>query len=570
MENNIKAESLVASFFKKNKLIFAIALFTSCVLNLTNLIISKLIQEVTDAISNSDSDAIFRCLIITISVIVGMVIFSIIMSRTKSKFIARALAQYKDAVCMKIAEKGIAAFKHENSSLYISALTNDISSITSGYLTNLFTIIKNILLFFGALMMMLLYSPLMTLFAVLFALLPVFASVFAGSKLVPAEKAVSDSNESFVGILKEGLDGFSVVKSFKAEGRVFQIIKDYNCRLEEARNWKLRLQFLIGSFGAIAGFITQIGVFIVGAYMAIKNPSITVGTVLAFTNLMNFIIGPIAELPELIAEKQAALGLVEKISNALENEAEETDSVNVASHQNTIEIKNLNFAYEKNILVLKDINVIFEKGKSYALVGMSGSGKSTLLNMLLSSFDDYQGSILFDDIELKEINKDSLYDIVSVIEQNVFIFNASIKDNITMFTDIPAELVDNAIKQAGLSEFIKEKGEQYLCGDNGANLSGGERQRISIARSLVRRAQVMLIDEATSSLDGQTAKTVMESVLSMPDITRIIVSHNFDDETLKRFDYVLAIKNGRIIETGSYEELMSQKGYLYSLINVMG
>ena len=146
-------------------------------------------------------------------------------------------------------------------------------------------------------------------------------------------------------------------------------------------------------------------------------------------------------------------------------------------------------------------------------------------------------------------------------------FNASIRDNITMFREFPKEDVDRAIEQAGLTEFIRQKGEDYLCGENGSGLSGGEKQRISIARALLRGASVLLADEATAALDAHTAHQVSNAILDL-DILRIVVTHRLEESLLRRFDHILVMKNGSVAECGSFDELMNRKEYFYSLYTV--
>lgn len=233
-----------------------------------------------------------------------------------------------------------------------------------------------------------------------------------------------------------------------------------------------------------------------------------------------------------------------------------------------IALKDLTFGYEAEKPVLENVSFTFEAGKSYALVGASGSGKSTLLNLLMAAHAGYTGEILYDDTELREIGSESLYEMVSVVQQNVFIFNASIRDNITMFSDFPKEAVDRAIELSGLSGLIAERGEAYLCGENGSGLSGGEKQRISIARSLLKQSRVLLVDEATAALDPQTAIQVSNAILELSGLTRIVVTHALEESLLRRYDCVLTLKNGRITEWGSFDALMKKKGYFYSLFTV--
>ena len=157
---------------------------------------------------------------------------------------------------------------------------------------------------------------------------------------------------------------------------------------------------------------------------------------------------------------------------------------------------------------------------------------------------------------------------ISSIQQNVFVFNASIRDNVTMFRSFPQREIDAAIAHAHLGGLIRERGEGYLCGENGAGLSGGEKQRISIARSLVKQSSVLLADEATAALDAQTASLVAGDILDLEGVTRIVVTHTLNEALLRRYDGILVLKNGRIEECGSFDALMEQKGYFHALFTV--
>ena len=217
---------------------------------------------------------------------------------------------------------------------------------------------------------------------------------------------------------------------------------------------------------------------------------------------------------------------------------------------------------------LNGINLILEKGLFYAIIGKSGSGKSTLLHLLMAGSREYAGSILFDGTELRSIAPESLYETISAIQQNVFVFNASIKDNVSMFRSFPRQEFDEAMRRAHLTGLIAERGEDYLCGEGGSGLSGGEKQRISIARSLLKKSSVLLADEVTASLDAQTAYQVTSDILDLHGMTRIIVTHTLEESLLHRYDGILVLKDGRIAEAGSFDELMEKKGYFFALFTV--
>lgn len=231
-------------------------------------------------------------------------------------------------------------------------------------------------------------------------------------------------------------------------------------------------------------------------------------------------------------------------------------------------MKDLTYGYEPEKTVLRDLSVKFDAGKSYAIVGGSGSGKSTLLNLLMGSSSDYQGSICIDGVSIQNIESESLYQLITAVQQNVFVFNDTIRNNVTMFRDFSDEDVAKAIQKSGLSTFLAQKGENFICGENGANLSGGERQRISIARALLRKTSILLVDEATAALDAATAKEVSSSILDLNGMTRIVITHRLEEALMKRYDKIIVMKNGIICEEGSFSELIEQKGQFYSLFQI--
>jgi len=556
-------------FYKGNVVYFIFALCETLLGVIGALLVSWLIQQLIDLIGGYETGFnLLQLTIITLVLIGGVAVANLISYHSKPTFITRGISQYKEYVFGELTKKNISAFSGENSSTYISALTNDIQTIEQGYLWNTFSILESSLTFVGAMVLMIWYSPLLTLIAIGLSLLPLIASILTGNKVAAEEKKVSDRSEAYTSTLRDSLGGFSVIKSFKAEAQMIRIFKENVRELAKAQCGKHKMRILVQMFGSVAGITAQLGVFLFGAYLALSGKGVTAGTTMIFVQLMNYVLSPIGTIPTCIAERKAAKALVEKIAIALNVNVREESKTEHRELKHDITLKNLSFGYEPEKQVLNNLNCSFELGKSYAIVGASGCGKSTLLNLLLASNSGYMGSIYFDELELQQISSESLYEMVSIIQQNVFIFNASIRDNITMFSDYPREEVDRAIELSGLSKLIAERGEDYLCGENGSGLSGGEKQRISIARSLLKKSQVLLVDEATAALDAQTAFQVSNAILDLNNLTRIVVTHALDENLLKRYDYVLTLKNGSITEAGSFDELMEKKGYFYSLFTV--
>lgn len=562
-------KQLRAQFYRGNRGVFALAVFAALAGGTLNLIVTWLMQQLIDAASGAPGALPLAALAeITGGFVVLCAVLFLLKYASEPRFIARAMRQYKELAFQKLTEKSIASFRDESTAAYLSALTNDAASVEADYLAQQLAVITKTVTFFGALFMMLWYSPLLTAIAVGVTALPLAASLLTGGRLQAAEKQVSERNRDFTAALSDCLSGFAVVKTFKAEREIFQLFTESNRALEQEKFSRRRLKVLIGMIGAVTGLVAQLGVFLAGAWLALSGSGLTAGMVILFVNLMNFMIGPVSELPALLAGRRAALGLIGKLADALEKDGSAGGSRTLSRLEHGIELRDVSFGYEVGKDVLHHVSARFEAGRAYAIVGGSGSGKSTLLNLLLAENTGYRGSVLLDGTELRELSPEALYGLMSVIHQNVFVFNASIRDNVSMFREFPQEALDEAIRRAHLRELLDARGADYLCGENGKGLSGGEKQRVSIARSLLKKSSVLLVDEATAALDMQTAHQVSSDILDLTGMTRIVVTHSLEEALLRRYDGIFVLKNGTLAESGSFDELMQRKGYFYALFTV--
>ena len=567
-QNKKKSREFKRRLFYKNKMCFIASVIMTIVMSFLNLMISWLIQQIMDSMANQNMQSAVRCAWIAASVVIAYTVANAVYRAVYPRFLQRAMQQYRDYAFSRLTQKSLRSFSKEGTALYVSALTNDCTSIENNYLAAIFTLIEFLFCFLGALIMMLYYSPVMLVLAVALSFLPVAVSMTAGNRLTEQEKEISKKNERFVSIVNELLSGFPVIKSFRAETQASRLFSQRNEQAEEAKKNKRRTEQLISLLANDAGIIAQMGIFLAGAWLAISGKGVTAGVVIVFVQLMNYILNPISQVPLLWSNRKAAIALMEKLSDALSENVREEGREKLNGFSEKIEVKDLTYGYEPESHVLKDLDVQFDEGKSYAIVGGSGSGKSTLLNLLMGSSSNYQGEICIDGVSIKNIESESLYQLMTSVQQNVFVFNDTIRNNVTMFHEFPDKEVTLALERSGLSEFIEKRGEDFVCGENGANLSGGERQRISIARALLRKSPILLVDEATAALDAATARAVSFSILNLVGMTRIVVTHRLEEAILRRYDKILVMKNGTICEQGNFDTLMQQKGQFYSLFQI--
>lgn len=534
------------------------------ILSIYNIVISWLLQTIIDIVSGDSSMTILQVGIIAMITFLIFIAAYVIYRVARPKYLYQAMLCYKQKIFCKMIDKNLSSFRKENTSQYLSMYTNDAKMIEMYYFDSVLEMMDLTVSFVGALLLMLWYSPILTVFGLILSVLPIAASLPIANKMAEAERKVSDGNGEFVSIVRDILQGFPVIKSFQAEKEMKKNFFRENERMEHLKYQSRYIEESINLWGTAASVMMRLGIFLIGAWMSVSGYGVTPGIVLVFLQLMNYVISPIERIPSILAKRKAAIGLIEKMLVSVQINQEQMKENKIGMLKKGISLKDVSVSIgNKN--VLHHLNFEFEIGKKYAVVGSSGAGKSTLINTLIGGFSPVQGEVLFDGIDSREIQPESLFQVMALVQQSVFVFRDTIRNNITLFKEFDEEKVKKAADQAGLRELIDKRGLNDSCGENGNKLSGGERQRIAIARALLRGSQVLLLDEATAALDNQTSYAVIDAVLSMKEMTEIIVTHRLEEKLLYQYDEILVMHAGEIVEKGTFQELMQKKGFFYSL-----
>lgn len=537
------------------------------ILSIYNIVISWLLQTIIDIVSGDSSMTILQVGLIAMITFLIFIAAYVIYRVARPKYLYQALLCYKQKIFCKMIDKNLSSFRKENTSQYLSMYTNDAKMIEMYYFDSVLEMIDLTVSFVGALLLMLWYSPILTVFGLILSVLPIAASLPIANKMAEAERKVSDGNGEFVSIVRDILQGFPVIKSFQAEKEMKKNFFRENERMEHLKYQSRYIEESINLWGTAASVMMRLGIFLIGAWMSVSGYGVTPGIVLVFLQLMNYVISPIERIPSILAKRKAAIGLIEKMLVSVQINQEQMKENKIGMLKKGISLKDVSVSIgNKN--VLHHLNFEFEIGKKYAVVGSSGAGKSTLINTIMGGFSPVQGEVLFDGIDSREIQPESLFQVMALVQQSVFVFRDTIRNNITLFKEFDEEKVKKAADQAGLRELIDKRGLNDSCGENGNKLSGGEGQRIAIARALLRGSQVLLLDEATAALDNQTSYAVIDAVLSMKEMTEIIVTHRLEEKLLYQYDEILVMHAGEIVEKGTFQELMQKKGFFYSLYEV--
>jgi len=582
---------LSQSFFQGNRKNLFMAVLGTTVLSVGILSVPQLMQILIDFLSGNRRYSMHQIILMAIAVLLMVSFSGLCTYYFRTKFSTKAVFQYRKMAYHYLSKKKVTEFYGQNTAVYLSALNTDLQKIKEDFLDQIPILSQIVICGIGAVLVMIRYNFFLAMMACLISLIPFFAALFSGRNMEKIEENLSKENAEYLAFLKDFAVGFTIIKSYKVEG-IFSALHDKICQKVEARMEEREKSVeKINYFAAISGYITQFAILLLCAVVAYRSKSISVGTVLAFSRLINYIIDPVTELPGMLSKARTAYALSEqfweKIGKGEQEEQQEqqqksgeivkddyhqhtdTDShekaLPIPALQGDICFSHLSFSYIPEKQVLKDFTLRVKEGEKLILLGASGSGKSSILKLLMGIERSQGGEISIGNSQLSTLPEESLFRSISYIQQEVFIFDGSIYENITLFQKYSEEELKQVIEKSGLKNLILEKGLDYPCGENGAALSGGERQRINIARSLLRKTPILLADEITAALDKENSYLVLDSLLSLENITEILVLHDLDSRILSRVDRICVLKEGEIVEEGIFSELMEKKGYFYSL-----
>ena len=535
---------------------------------LTNIAFAYSIKGIVDSGMSQNKEALTQAVLVGATVIFIYAALNFISLRLRNKLVRQIMSRYKNKVFQSILDRDYRDFSKEKSGKFISVLTENMKKIEQDYLYQYFNISKNLSLMIFSLLTMFIGNWFLTLLVIIASIIPMMISGFIGQKSASLQNSAMIADQKYLAKVKDILAGFLVIKSFNVKE---SICEDYSHESEKFDE----INFIKGKFDVLANVISQLSgmiVFLVafgGGMYLVFNGHTTIGSVTAIVQLVNFVVMPLNEVGMGISkfrEGQATLDAFE-VKDVTELQTGETKEY----FDDVISFSNIDFSYPNTEeKIFNHLSLKIQKGEKIAIVGMSGSGKSTLLNLLLRFYDVTSGHISIDNIDLQAISAGSLYNLMTIVQQDVYIFDDTLRANITLNQFFTDEEIKQAVQQSGLESYVleNESGLQALCGENGSNLSGGQKQRLSIARALIRKTPILLLDEATSSLDNQVTTEIENSILDIQDLTALVVTHKLNENILKKYDRILFMKDGVIVEDGSFSDLMDRRGEFYKLFEL--
>ena len=449
----------------------------------------------------------------------------------------------------------------------VARISSDVQELDNSFLSIFELIVKDPLMVIFTLISMFIISPKLSIFVIIFIPLCGFVISLVGKSLRRKSLKVQKEQGQFISLVDETLSGMKILKIFNAENKFIEKFMNSTNRFYRFSNSVLNRKNLASPLSEFLGITAISGVLWVGGMMVLKENSLDASAFIVYLGLAYNILTPAKSLSRATYKVKKATAAADRIFEIVDNRtiiSEEKNAREINEFNDSITIKNMSFSYE-NDKVINDLNLTIPKGMNIALVGQSGSGKSTLANLICRFYDVNEGEIFFDNINICELKKKSLRQLIGLVTQDSILFNDSIKNNMLIAKpDATDEEIINSLKIANAWEFIKilpGKIETNI-GDSGNKLSGGQKQRLSIARAVLKNPPILILDEATSALDSESEKLVQDALDKlMKNKTSVVIAHRLS--TIQKADMIVVLNKGRIVQTGKHNELM-KKGGMYS------
>jgi ABC-type multidrug transport system, ATPase and permease components len=448
-------------------------------------------------------------------------------------------------------------------------LTNDIQLFNEGMLNALVMIAQNIMSAFITMAVLFYINPCIALVVIACIIVMYFVPLLLGKAIQKQQIVLSNDLMKLTAITKSYLNGFSVIFSYLIQNTCITIFSAKNSAVTKSRMKMDQEISLSESLSAVLSVETEFIVLFLSGW-GVMQGTMTIGTMVAIMQLSGAFIQPIMIIMQNVPRVIGGRSILQRFEEIIAYKPTGFCGTAFPSFNDKIELKDLSFSYDNGRPILNNINCSFEKNKKYVLVGESGSGKSTLVGLIVGFSSTYEGSILFDGVELKRLDLNQVLSLITVTQQNSFLFDSTILENITLGMEYKKDVLETVCQMCGVNKFLDEVPNGLDCNvvEGGNNLSGGQKQRISIARALLQKKPIMILDESTAAIDKKTAFDIENCLLKIPELTLITITHNLDTKILEKYDQIIFLKDAQISGVGSFSDLYNKSTEFRQFLNI--
>ena len=519
-----------------------------------------------------DMDKIKSIAILLACLYIISAIFSYVEGLSMIKVANGYAKKLRSSISEKINKLPLKFFDHNLSGDILSRVTNDVDTIAQSLNNSLSTLVSSITLFIGSIIMMFVTNYIMAITAIVSSLIGFILMFIILNKSQRYFTARQRELGKLNGYIEEIYSGLNVVRSCNAKDETINEFDKLNDKLYDCNR---KSQFLSGLMQPIMGFIgnfSYVAVCIVGALLVSKSV-ISFGVIVAFIMYVRLFTNPLSQIAQAMTSMQSTAAASERVFGLLEevemdSENDITKKLDKHKVKGNIEFKNVKFGYDKNKIIINDFTAKVKAGEKIAIVGPTGAGKTTMVNLLMKFYDINDGDILIDGTSIKELKRDNIHSLFTMVLQDTWLFNGTVKENIIYNQkNVSNKKVEEVCKVVGVDHFIKTlpNGYDSIISDNDS-VSSGQRQLLTIARGMISDSPFLILDEATSNVDTRTEELVQKAMDKlMENKTSFIIAHRLS--TIKNADLILVMKDGNIIEQGNHNELMKKNGFYANLYN---